>query len=122
LTWAILRDYSDSRWSIVELFSGNSQQIQNLRPRSWQFILKPGLFILVPFELGKERKYLEEPLLVAREIVGGKGYYFSHGAAMQIHQMLTQPQLLVYASVLNGCVPLHTVNFSDNSEETPIRH
>ena len=21
-----------------------------------------------------------------------------------------------------GCVPLHTVNFSDNSEETPIRH
>ena len=40
--------------------------------------LKPGLFILVPFELGKEREYLGDPLIVAREIAGGKGYYFSH--------------------------------------------
>ena len=60
--------------------------------------LKPGLFILVPFELGKEREYLGNPLLVARELAGGKDYYISHGTAMEIHGMVTQPQLVVYVT------------------------
>jgi len=58
--------------------------------------LKPGLFILVPFELGKEREYLGNPLIAARELAGGKEYYISHGTAMEIHGMVTQPQLVVY--------------------------
>lgn len=62
--------------------------------------LKPGLFILVPFELGKTREFLGEPLIVAREIVAGKGYYLSHGTAMEIHQMVTQPRLVTYTSVV----------------------
>ena len=33
--------------------------------------LKPGLFILVPYELGHERDYLGSPYVVARELVGG---------------------------------------------------
>jgi predicted transcriptional regulator of viral defense system len=57
--------------------------------------LKPGLFILVPFELGKERQYLGSPLVVAREIMNGDDYYLSHATAMEIHGMLTQPQLIV---------------------------
>jgi len=81
--------------------------------------LKPGLFILVPFELGKEREYLGEPLLVAREIVGGKGYYFSHSTAMQIHQMLTQPQLLVYASTLKSRRPVHALGTEFQFIHTP---
>lgn len=63
--------------------------------------LKPGLFILVPFELGKEREYIGNPFLIAHEIMSGKGYYLSHGTAMEIHGMLTQPQLIVYVTVLN---------------------
>jgi predicted transcriptional regulator of viral defense system len=55
--------------------------------------LKPGLFILVPFELGKEMEYMGNPLIVARELAGGKNYYISHGTAMSIHGMVTQPQL-----------------------------
>lgn len=60
--------------------------------------LKPGLFVLVPFELGREREYLGNPLVVARALAGGAGYYLSHGTAMEIHQMVTQPRLVVYVT------------------------
>src|SRR5450830_531469 len=62
--------------------------------------LKPGLFILIPFELGKEREYMGNPLIVARELAGGKDYYISHGTAMEIHGMVTQPQLVVHVTML----------------------
>jgi predicted transcriptional regulator of viral defense system len=60
--------------------------------------LKAGLFILVPFELGREREYLGNPYVVARELVAGRRYFLSHASAMDIHGMVTQPQLVVYAS------------------------
>jgi len=60
--------------------------------------LKPGLFILVPFELGREREYFGNPLVVARELAGAPDYYISHASAMEVHQMLTQPQLVVYVT------------------------
>jgi predicted transcriptional regulator of viral defense system len=60
--------------------------------------LKPGLFILVPFELGKETEYMGHPWLVAKALAGGDDYYLSHGTAMEAHQMITQPQLVVYVS------------------------
>ena len=57
--------------------------------------LKPGLYVLVPFELGRERQYPGNPLVVAREIMHGEDYYLSHATAMEIHGMTTQPQLVV---------------------------
>jgi predicted transcriptional regulator of viral defense system len=60
--------------------------------------LKPGLFILVPFELGREREYLGNPLVVAREFARSDDYYISHASAMDLHQMVTQPQLVVYTT------------------------
>ena len=66
--------------------------------------LKSGVFCLVPFELGFEREYLGNPYIVARELVqsGRKSiqeeYYLSHGSAFDLHQMVTQPQLIVYIS------------------------
>ncbi len=60
--------------------------------------LKPGLYALVPFELGRERQYAGNPLVVAREIVYGDDYYLSHATAMEIHGMTTQPQLVVVVS------------------------
>jgi len=62
--------------------------------------LKPGLFILVPFELGKEVEYIGNPFVVAREIMGGKDYFLSHTTAMEIHGGVTQPQLVVYVTTL----------------------
>ncbi len=60
--------------------------------------LKPGLFILVPYELGSERDYLGNPFVVARELAGDPDYYISHASAMEAHQMVTQPQLVVYVT------------------------
>ena len=65
--------------------------------------LKSGTFRLVPVELGFEREYLGNPYIVARELIlSGKGtkeeYYLSYGSAFDLHQMVTQPQLVVYVS------------------------
>lgn len=60
--------------------------------------LKPGLFILVPFEMGREREYLGNPYVAARELAGTPDYYISHASAMEIHQMVTQPQLVVFVT------------------------
>jgi len=57
--------------------------------------LRPGVFQLVPAELGRAREYLGNPYVVARELVRGKPYYLSHASAMDIHNMVTQPQLVV---------------------------
>lgn len=62
--------------------------------------LKPGLFILVPFELGKEREYMGNPLILARELAEGTDYYLSHGTAMEIHGMVTQPQFVVHVMTI----------------------
>lgn len=67
--------------------------------------LKPGLFILVPAELGHARDYLGDPYLVAAEIVGGSEYFISHASAMDIHQMVTQPQLVVYTTTTRSVRP-----------------
>ncbi len=45
--------------------------------------------------MGKERQYLGSPLVVAREIMNGGDYYLSHATALEIHGMVTQPQLVV---------------------------
>jgi predicted transcriptional regulator of viral defense system len=60
--------------------------------------LKPGLFLLVPQELGHEREYLGNPYVVARELVDTPDYYVSLASAMDIHQMVTQPQLVVFVT------------------------
>jgi predicted transcriptional regulator of viral defense system len=60
--------------------------------------LQPGLYTLVPFELGRAREYLGNPYVVARELMGGKVHYLSHASAMDIHGMVTQPQLVVYVT------------------------
>ena len=60
--------------------------------------LRPGLFNLIPFELGREREYLGNPYVVVRELMRGRDYYVSHASALDVHRMTTQPQLVVYVS------------------------
>ena len=69
--------------------------------------LKPGLFILVPFELGREKEYMGNPLIIARELTEGKDYYLSHGTAMEIHGMVTQPQLVIHVTTLEKRRPIN---------------
>jgi predicted transcriptional regulator of viral defense system len=89
---------------------GDVQEVTGLGPKSTRnFVgklvqrgvatrLKPGLFILVPFELGREREYLGNPYIVARALAGGRDHYLSHASAMDAHRMVTQPQLVVHVT------------------------
>lgn len=72
--------------------------VRTLVERGLATRLKPGLYILVPFEMGKEKEFAGDPYLVASVLAGGKNYYLSHGTAMDIHRMVTQPQFVVYVS------------------------
>jgi predicted transcriptional regulator of viral defense system len=60
--------------------------------------LRPGLFVLVPPELGRAVEYAGNPYVIARELAGGRDYFLSHASAMDVHRMTTQPQLVVYAT------------------------
>ena len=84
--------------------------------------LKPGLFILVPYELGREREYMGSPLIVARELAGGKDYYLSHGTAMEIHGMVTQPQLVVHVTTMEKRRPLHIMGTDFQFITSKIEH
>ncbi len=90
----------------VEILKGAARASRVLSQMVEQGIvsrLKSGVFRLVPFELGFEKEYLGNPYLVAREIILHKNkvkkkYYLSHASAFDLHQMTTQPQLIVYTS------------------------
>lgn len=78
----------------------SSNFVKKLVERGIVTRLKPGLFILVPFEMGKESEYTGNPLIIAREIMNGEDYFLSHVTAMEIHGMVTQPQLVTYITSL----------------------
>jgi predicted transcriptional regulator of viral defense system len=60
--------------------------------------LCPGLYNLVPFELGRATEYVGDPYVIARELCGGQDYFLSYASAMELHRMVTQPQLTLYVS------------------------
>src|SRR6266436_6045772 len=60
--------------------------------------LQPGLYTLVPFELGRATEYVGDPYVIARELVGKRKYFISHASAMELHRMVTQPQLSIFVS------------------------
>jgi len=64
--------------------------------------IQSGLYSIVSFDLGHVDSHLGDPLIVAREIANKSSngeYFISHASAMDIHQMLTQPQFITYTSV-----------------------
>lgn len=72
--------------------------VRKLVGRGVAMRLRSGLYILVPFELGREKEYLGNPYIVAREFMAGKAHYLSHASAMDLHGMVTQPQLVIYVT------------------------
>ena len=60
--------------------------------------LKPGLFNLVPFELGRATEFVDSPYLIAQELAGKGFYCLSHGTAFELHRMVTQPSFTIYVS------------------------
>jgi predicted transcriptional regulator of viral defense system len=60
--------------------------------------LKPGVFVIVPPELGSTKEYAGDPYLTATKLAGDAPLFISHASAMEIHRMVTQPQLVVFGS------------------------
>jgi predicted transcriptional regulator of viral defense system len=60
--------------------------------------LKPGVFVIVPPELGSATEYAGDPYLTAQRLAGSAPCFISHASAMEIHRMVTQPQFVVFAS------------------------
>ncbi|MSQ51328.1 MAG: transcriptional regulator [Betaproteobacteria bacterium] len=60
--------------------------------------LKPGLYNLVPFDLGRATEHIDSPYLIARELAGSAPYFLSHGTALELNRMVTQPNFTVYVS------------------------
>jgi len=60
--------------------------------------LRPGLYTLVPFELGRAAEYVGDPYVIAKELCRGHDYFLSHASAMELHRIVTQPQLTIYMS------------------------
>lgn len=62
-----------------------------------------GLYTIVPFELGHATQFMGNPYVVAREILCLKQkstqpqYFISHASAFELHQMVTQPHMDIYA-------------------------
>lgn len=71
--------------------------------------LKRGLFVIVPPELGTSVEYAGNPYLVARYLAGAAPYFLSHGSAMELHRMVTQPQFVVFVSSTKR-IPRQTVH------------
>lgn len=69
--------------------------------------LKPGLYNLVPFELGRDTSHVSNPYLIARTLVGEADYFISHGSALELHRMVTQPQLAIVVSCTRRLRPQH---------------
>src|SRR3990172_5316555 len=67
--------------------------------------LKPGLYNLVPFELGRATEHIGSPYLIAREVAGNTPYFLSHGTALELHRMVTQPNLIIHVSCIRRIQP-----------------
>jgi predicted transcriptional regulator of viral defense system len=72
--------------------------VQKARQRGLVTRLKPGLYNLVPFELGRATEHVDSPYLIARELAGAAPYFLSHGTALELHRMVTQPVFTVVVS------------------------
>jgi predicted transcriptional regulator of viral defense system len=64
--------------------------------------LEPGLFVLVPPELGRATEFAGNPYLVGRQLASASGaeYFISHSSAMELHRMVTQPQFVIFTSAI----------------------
>ena len=75
-----------------------SSLLHKARNRGLVSQLKRGLFIIVPPELGSSSEYTGNPYLLARFLADDAPYFLSHATAMELHRMVTQPQLVIFVS------------------------
>ena len=109
---ATLYDRSQSTFTIADVVS-----ITGLSPRLASSLVRKaikrglisrpqrGLFVIVPPELGSTVEYAVNPYLLVRQLAGNAPYFVSHASAMEIHRMVTQPQMVVFAASTKRILP-----------------
>lgn len=91
-------DLSDVE-AITGLSTGSARNlVHKARQRGLVTRLKPGLYNLVPFELGRATEHVDSPYLIARELAGAAPYFLSHCTAFELHRMVTQPNFTIHVS------------------------
>ncbi|MFT4178866.1 MAG: type IV toxin-antitoxin system AbiEi family antitoxin domain-containing protein [Thermomonas sp.] len=85
--------------AITGLSTGSARSlVHKAQQRGLVTRLKPGLYNLVPFELGRATEHIDNPYLIARELAGTAVYFLSHATALELHRMTTQPNFTIYTS------------------------
>lgn len=91
--------------------------------------LKPGLYNLVPFRMGRATEFVDDPFLIAHELVKPHQYYISHGSAFEINRMVTQPVLRIQVSCVRrlrsqtvGGYPFRFVQVRDSHVFGTMKH
>ena len=91
--------------------------------------LKPGLYNLVPFQMGRASEFVDDPRLIARALVQPNRYYVSHYSALAIHHMVTQPILTMHVSCTRrmrsqtvGRYPFKFIHVHDTQVFGVMRH
>ena len=74
--------------------------VSKARRRGLVTRLKPGLYSLVPFELGHATEYIGDPYLLVEDLVADQTHYLAYATAFELHRMVTQPTFTIYVSCL----------------------
>ncbi len=59
----------------------------------------------MPFELGRATEHIDSPYLITRELACSAPYSLSHGTALELHRMVTQPTFTIYVSCTRRAHP-----------------
>lgn len=88
------------------------QLLQKARQRGLVTRLKPGLYNLVPFDLGRVAEHVDSPWLIAQRMAGEDAWFLSHASALELHRMATQPNFTVYTSCTRRIRPQSAGGYS----------
>jgi predicted transcriptional regulator of viral defense system len=110
-----LHDRSQSMFTLAEAakITGLSRHLASsllhkAAKRGLVYRVKPGLFTIVPAELGSAVEFANSPYLVAQRLAGSAPCFISHASAMEIHRMVTQPQLVFLRRAPNALRAAHS--------------
>lgn len=79
--------------------------VSDLAKKRWLIRLTRGKYLIVPLSAGEEGEYSENWYVVAKNLIEPGPYYLSHYAALDIHEMTTQPVLTIYISTPTRRIP-----------------
>jgi predicted transcriptional regulator of viral defense system len=82
---------------ILNLGSGAAMTLlSRLEDKKWVMRIKPGTYLIVPLSAGEQAEFTENWYVVAKHLIEPNSYYLSHYSALDVHEMTTQPLMMIY--------------------------